>query len=437
MRGLLSFAICLSVIVSSFAIVNAVSIRDVEDVQVKVEVNPKSPAETDLHLVYTREYTDDVKTTDWMNYSGHRYLAVGTNNQRIEVYKYDISAEMLVMLDMQVMLTDVNCVDWLLVGGEIYLAAGCDDDLGGEDIFVYQFDPIGNILTLVDNEYNDNDVYSVDWLIFNGASYLAVGSDYGFDELKVYIFNNVTKSLILVDINNMIGDIYSVNWHIIDGEAYLAAGGSSTTREITVFKFESEQLITMDNYDFFGSVYSVNWQIIDGQAYLAAGVATNPMDEILVFKFDSITGSLLLMASWNDGDDIRTVAWLEREGRYFLATGGDYGTRELQIFEYDNTTAVLSLINMRDRGDRARTCSWSHDGEYLAVGGDAPSGPELELYKFVFETSTTVTLTQKWNLISFPLMNPKINGTQIFKAEDIYNEINCGELAIWDAATQA
>jgi hypothetical protein len=48
-----------------------------------------------------------------------------------------------------------------------------------------------------------------------------------------------------------------------------------------------------------------------------------------------------------------------------------------------------------------------------------------------------MNLTQGWNLISFPLDLPKLDGTPIGRASDFFNVTNCTELAKWNATSQS
>lgn len=48
-----------------------------------------------------------------------------------------------------------------------------------------------------------------------------------------------------------------------------------------------------------------------------------------------------------------------------------------------------------------------------------------------------LTLNPGWNLISFPLEEPKLNGTIIERASDVFNVTNCTELAIWDTVSKS
>jgi len=56
---------------------------------------------------------------------------------------------------------------------------------------------------------------------------------------------------------------------------------------------------------------------------------------------------------------------------------------------------------------------------------DGTPSPELDL-----------TLNYGWNLISFPLEQPKLNGTLIHRASDIFKITGCTELAIWNSTNQ-
>lgn len=53
------------------------------------------------------------------------------------------------------------------------------------------------------------------------------------------------------------------------------------------------------------------------------------------------------------------------------------------------------------------------------------------------QAQTNLSLSHGWNLVSFPVEQPKLNGTLIKRASDVYNITNCTELAIWDTGKKS
>lgn len=55
----------------------------------------------------------------------------------------------------------------------------------------------------------------------------------------------------------------------------------------------------------------------------------------------------------------------------------------------------------------------------------------------LYEENTTMNLTQGWNLVSFPVEQPRLEGVPINHASDVGNVTNCSMLSWWNADGQA
>ena len=121
----------------------------------------------------------------------------------------------------------------------------------------------------------------------------------------------------------------------------------------------------------------------------------------------------------------------------------------------DGIYSEVYYINSTDEG-----LTWNTEIRLTEVDGISSAGPKLVLsgekqhitwvdqrdgnreiyYKrspdFPIETTANLTLSPGWNLISFPVENPKLNGIPILRASDIYNATNCTMISRWNAIGQ-
>jgi len=99
----------------------------------------------------------------------------------------------------------------------------------------------------------------------------------------------------------------------------------------------------------------------------------------LQYSFDTLT----TVTGGNQGIALGalTVAW-SPDGTY-LATGGNTeGTNEIQIFAFDRVTGTLTKTDGASQGAACESVSWSPDGLYLATGGGAEIGEEIQIFTF-------------------------------------------------------
>ena len=172
--------------------------------------------------------------------------------------------------------------------------------------------------------------------------------------------------------------------------AYLATGGNSESGdEIQVFLFDrvAGTLTKTDGQSQGSSCRAVSWSP-DG-SYLATGGSTEGgVHEIQIFSFNNVTGKLTKTAGKSQGTDCRAVSW-SPDGSY-LATGGatEGGVHEIQIFSFNRTAGTLAKIGGASQGTYTYGVSWSPDGSYLASAGAPEGGDDIQVFSFDRATGT-------------------------------------------------
>ncbi len=228
-------------------------------------------------------------TPRWQQIRQDWYLAVGSDDYKIYVLKFDSTSTDVkqALTEAGAYFTDGDMVasspHWQQIRDEWYLAVGAD-----QKVYVLKFDPSASDLRValtVPGEFLTGSYIrsSPSWQRIGDNWYLAVGST----DNKVYVLkfdSNVGKiKKALVVAGEYVTDdmVYSSpSWQKIESDWYLAVG--SYDRKIYVLKFDldaadSNQALTVaDEYLTNGDVFSSpRWQQIGGDRYLAVGSRDN------------------------------------------------------------------------------------------------------------------------------------------------------------------
>ena len=108
-------------------------------------------------------------------------------------------------------------------------------------------------------------------------------------------------------------------------------------------------------------VYSVDWCCIDGIPYLAVAGKTNLQEsaDVWIYRYETISESLQLVASAKHGATIYSVAWLcdtcSKNGKRFLAIGGQesHDKIDIRLLQFNPnacTEDILQIVTNRSHG---------------------------------------------------------------------------------------
>jgi len=199
---------------------------------------------------------------------------------------------------------------------------------------------------------------------------------------------------------------YAVAWSP-DGK-YLATGGLrdvSTNTDIQLFKFDPSQTNPWQRIASLqqgGACFSLSWSP-DGKYLVTGGYSQNSTTvptsaQIQVFAFNPASSNVLnRVAVQNQGQSssrplCNAVAW-SPDGKY-LATGGlAQDGFDMQVFSFDPTQSVpLNRIAGQVQGNQCYALSWSNDGKYLASAGLPQSGATVQVFSFDPTSINTLVL---------------------------------------------
>ena len=302
--------------------------------------------------------------------------------------------------------TAVYACEWSPDGN--YLAIGGNGPISGNELQIYSWTD-DMIISL---NYGQT-IYALAWSPDN--NYLAVGGvnpDTG-DTLKIYKFRNNTAELIASA--PYTGTIYSIDWSP-DGNMLIFAGSN----RMHVYEFNGTDLTYLIDESLGGTIRSVAFSP-DG--YYIAGTILSPGDnnavKIYTVNHPNAGDIIRIYTAINYGINAYSATW-SHDGRY-LAVGGNNPTsgNELQIYYFNGR--YLSLIDSKNYGHTIFSVDWSYDDKYLAIGGQAPDAlhQEIEVYHFDYipyspqATSNGLTLGNSsignnYNMDCIPLGNSRV-----------------------------
>lgn len=265
----------------------------------------------------------------------------------------------------------VQSVDWLIINNKKYLAAAGDADHNKSLVKIYKFEKNDLISTKAKITYNGL-VNSVKLLFLLGKYYVALAGDSPDQELVLYEFDIKKETLKFAIATTFdIGVINSLRLLETPNALFLAAAGSNgTNKQIKIYKFDAPEdfykLDTIAIASFYnGTAETLDWAISKNKYYLAVGGSeTNSISqEIRVYSFNpNVINGLNLEASYSLHNGVcQSVNWININEKLYLATAcydGISGYKFI-IFNYDQIKKQLKEVFVSELDlDIAKRVRW-------------------------------------------------------------------------------
>jgi 6-phosphogluconolactonase (cycloisomerase 2 family) len=284
----------------------------------------------------------------------------------------------------------INSVDW--TEDDIYLAVGLQTNMTSV-VRIYQANEAG--FTLTDEAQLDGQTVNV--VRFHPTQeYLTVGTvdNVGGGELYLFDFDSVTGTLSQLDEKEISAGVRSMSWHQIDG-SFIALGVSDTTQEIQLWSFDentaqfsASPVASIDLLpNRLPSLRAMDWNL-DGR-FLAVGLdAVAGQDSLLTYEFDETTTTLTFVTSAVTGTAVTALEWNTTDTN-IIGIGLDSGSDLLRVYELDSTTSVLTqLAQVADLEGSIIALDWERPNGQCVVIGKLNNDDTGSLQVYYFDTVT-------------------------------------------------
>ena len=257
-----------------------------------------------------------------------------------------------------------------------YIAAGVEGMSAGS-LRLYRFTAPTNLAS-VTNLWFNHPVQAVSWRPSSG-SYLAVGINRLWGGLVVYaasmptLLGGVTQNL---DGTRFEGGVYNLyntlDWNPL-ANSNLAVGlkNGANPGELAVYRFSGSLITLMSEVDYASdvNVQAVDW--CPSANLLAIGIYSTLLTQHLqIFSFMPSNGALILKAGITDAQEVRALDWAPSGN--LLAVGLKSGAgAEFRVYRYDTSTNGLALLAETEANGSVNAVRWSPDGKHIATGNDA------------------------------------------------------------------
>lgn len=227
----------------------------------------------------------------------------------------------------------------------------------------------------------DAEARGLDWRVVGASNYLAVAISGGTFDYAVYAYAQTNQQRIAT--NNLplssdtpIGD--ALAWRP-NSLQLLAAGESASLNKLTLLQFTPPSL---SSSPYFGPmlpfyvVRDVAWRLA-GDLF-AVATQNSISDENLFLYGVTPDGLMTEIASARIGDtnEVTAVAW-SPTGDILAYARADATNENIRLYRYNETDKTLEKLGGYFHHallSRINAMRWSHDGRYLAVGGDNSQG---------------------------------------------------------------
>lgn len=264
-----------------------------------------------------------------------------------------------------------------------YIAVATQSAVAGNELTIYLESDGVMTYTAASNDFNDNNVNSIDW---HPASYRIAATYAGglvADKVQTFSFIPQTNTLESLDTVSFIGNGAAVAWHPDGNFLAVTQQNSSTIRVYPV-----------DEMGIFGTAITATlplgatalrnalaWH--PSGDYLAIGCAANALGaELFIYDFDG--NSLSAAGSQEIAGTINALSW--KPGTNVLSVGHAATGDRLLSYEYNPSGQSFTEKSSMRTGlqDEVLSLHWDSAGQYLLVGIVA-SANNLELQAYIFE----------------------------------------------------
>lgn len=176
-----------------------------------------------------------------------------------------------------------------------------------------------------------------------------------------------------------------------DGQYFAIAGTiTDTAEDVRLYKFDRVvgTLIELQRIPSGATGDIVAWSP-DG-AYLAIGGAFSTSDDFIIFSFDRINERLEQIASGGNLGEVLTIDWSPDE-QHIVITGILTGTDDLILYQFDRVSHTLTQVDTKPLNASTWAARWHPSGRYISVG-TSTSSDLLILYAFDETTQTLIEL---------------------------------------------
>jgi len=279
---------------------------------------------------------------------------------------------------------------------------------------------------LVDEVINENflenkasaaigkNVNSVDWHPSKDFIAFATSSG-GGDELFTYAFDRVGETLTLIDsINIGSGGTSSVNgvaWHP-DGD-HLAVAADSNNNELRVYVVNSDGTFGASTTVDLGKndATTVDWDV-DGSFLVVGTDVKAGWDELRVYSFVKSPLGLSLDASIDIGVAVNSVRWNKSgtaNGEIVIGTAS--ATDGLRVFRHDGAGSIAEVTTGVTVAVACNAVDWHPGGGCIVAGFDSNAGYELRSYSFESDALTQITAIEETDNVNTVAWSP--NGSML------------------------
>lgn len=333
----------------------------------------------------------------WQQIGTQWYLAVGSRDNKIYVFKFDYTASiaseaLTVAGEYSTGGSIASSPSWQQIGNDWFVAVGSSDG----SVYVLKFDLNVTIGLAVSGVYQTHErmTSSPSWQQIDGNWYLAVGS--WNNSLYVFKFDLNTgdskKALIRAGQFVSGSSIYSSpRWQQIGSDWYLAVGSNDSKVYVLKINLEATNILSIAGAYLTGSRGQVgsspSWQNIGNSWYLGVG-SRNGKVYVLKFvrnpKYEKDALTVVGEYQTNAQVESSSPSWQQIENEWFLAVGS--WDQKVYVFKFnekrEDSVSELTLVSeYRTNGWVDSSPSWQKIGSdwYLAIGSDDKN---LHLIKF-------------------------------------------------------